>query len=111
MANEKVLPSALTLKNGNDHDADVIKANDNYLRDQVYVDTSAPATPNKGQLWIDGNFIKFYDGSNWIPIASIVQYWTTATRPSPGANDYPIGFNTDTSQFEGYNGSAWVIIG
>lgn len=32
--------------------------------------------------------------------------WTTSTRPTPATGVF--GFNTDTSKFEGYTGSAWV---
>jgi len=36
---------------------------------------------------------------------------TTAQRPSLPAGTYGIIFNTDTMQFEGWNGTSWVILG
>jgi len=35
---------------------------------------------------------------------------TTGNRPDP-AQEGMIIFNTDTKQFEGYNGTYWVILG
>jgi hypothetical protein len=40
----------------------------------------------------------------------VLQNWTTATRPSNPVEGQ-IGYNTDTHQFEGWNGSSWVILG
>jgi hypothetical protein len=37
----------------------------------------------------------------------IIGSWTTATRPTPAANTYPIGFNTTTAKHEGWDGSNW----
>lgn len=37
------------------------------------------------------------------------EQWTTGTRPAGFVGQ--IGLNTTTSQFEGYNGGAWVILG
>jgi hypothetical protein len=39
-----------------------------------------------------------------------LQNWTTSTRPSNPVEGQ-IGYNTDTHQFEGWNGSSWVILG
>jgi len=33
--------------------------------------------------------------------------WTTGTRPTPLAGEYPLGFNTTTSKHEAWDGSAW----
>ena len=41
----------------------------------------------------------------------VTKIWTTTTRPTPPSGQYPIGFNTTTSQFEGWNGAEWVILG
>lgn len=38
--------------------------------------------------------------------------WTTATRPTPSADDlYPMGFNTTILAYEYWNGSVWVQVG
>lgn len=34
--------------------------------------------------------------------------WTTAARPTPEVGQFPQGFNTTTSKFEGWNGTTWV---
>lgn len=41
-----------------------------------------------------------------------VPTWTTATRPTTGGgeNNY-LGFNTDTDEFEGWNGVEWASVG
>lgn len=44
-------------------------------------------------------------------VANRGNVWTTATRPSPSSTDHPIGFNSTTSQFEGWDGTKWVILG
>lgn len=45
------------------------------------------------------------------PIKGItVSSWTTATRPSP-ATAGQMGFNTDLTQLEVYNGTTWVKMG
>ena len=43
------------------------------------------------------------------PVAGVASggQWTTATRPTPGANDRPIGFNLTTNKHEGWNGTTW----
>ena len=55
MANEKILPSKDTLQNGEDHDANLIRANDEYNRDSIWVDSVTPIGPNvhDGMLWVD----------------------------------------------------------
>jgi len=40
----------------------------------------------------------------------VLEKWTTSTRPSNPVEGQ-IGYNTDTHQFEGWNGSTWVILG
>ncbi len=37
--------------------------------------------------------------------------WTSASRPVPNTGEYYIGFNTQTGQFEGFNGTDWIILG
>ena len=37
--------------------------------------------------------------------------WTSATRPVPNAGEYYVGFNTQNQQFEGFNGTDWIILG
>lgn len=40
----------------------------------------------------------------------LVPAWTDATRPAVPAQR-EIGFNTDTNQFEAYNGTEWILLG
>jgi hypothetical protein len=40
----------------------------------------------------------------------VLEKWTTSTRPTNPVEGQ-IGYNTDTHQFEGWNGSTWVILG
>jgi hypothetical protein len=40
----------------------------------------------------------------------VLEQWTTTTRPSNPVEGQ-IGYNTNTHQFEGWNGSSWVILG
>jgi hypothetical protein len=40
----------------------------------------------------------------------VLEKWTTSTRPT-NPTEGQIGYNTDTHQFEGWNGSSWVILG
>jgi hypothetical protein len=40
----------------------------------------------------------------------VLEKWTTSTRPTNPVEGQ-IGYNTDTHQFEGWNGSTWVVLG
>lgn len=60
----------------------------------------------------DSNYANISSSGNmtFVGTASLfVPTWTTGTRP--GGSTGQVGLNTTTSQFEGYNGSAWVILG
>jgi hypothetical protein len=57
------------------------------------------------------DMIKFTKGIKVMGWGISVPTWTNSTRPSVPVGEYVIGFNTDTHQFEGWNGSTWVILG
>jgi hypothetical protein len=40
----------------------------------------------------------------------VLEKWTTSTRPSNPVEGQ-VGYNTDTHQFEGWNGTSWVVLG
>ena len=111
MANQKVLPALATLVAGKSHRAADVVNNDTYNRDQIYVDSIVPPTPNVGMFWLCGNILKIYNGTIWIGVASVVLTWTTATRPT-GAPAL-IGYNSDTDQYEAWSATIndWIILG
>jgi len=57
------------------------------------------------------DMIKFTKGIKVMGWGISVPTWTNSTRPSVPVGEYVIGFNTDTHQFEGWDGSTWVILG
>lgn len=101
-------------------------ANDNTGATTINVD-GAGATAIKdraGNDLIAGDILSgevislVYDGTYWRLIgyqqrtyttALNLPIWTTATRPPDITGT--IGFNTTTSEFEGYNGSTWATLG
>ncbi len=95
MANEKTLPSKETLVNGHDHSASLITANDNYLRDTIYVSSTEPTGPHvhRGMIWIDTsvgpNAIKIRLVSSWATVTTVEKllYGVDANKgatPDPG---------------------------
>lgn len=99
----------------------------------VHIGTSAPnaspptggATGNSvGEQWIDttgGTYVlKTWDGSAWTELSVVeitgstgsatLPAGTTAERDGSPSAGY-IRFNSDTTGFEGYNGTAWGAIG
>ena len=68
--------------------------------------------------------LKVYDGATWLLAivdtttvvektgttgAAVIPASTTANRPTPATGQFR--FNTDLTQFEGYNGTAWGAVG
>jgi hypothetical protein len=81
-----------------------IVANNNLLQSGSEIDI----TSTSGDITL--NPASAVDFSNKQSKNHVLQHWTTSTRPtSPIAGQ--VGFNTDTGQFEGWNGSTWVILG
>lgn len=82
---------------------------------QVLLDvlTSDPTTPGEGALWYrnpaagSSTFRGRLDGSTVDLFTSVGLNWTTATRPSPAAGEYPYGFNTDLNAYEYWDGTSW----
>lgn len=81
----------------------------------VVLDLLATATSGISTLRLRGDVLEIGSGSDVIRATSAgggfeSPSWTTGTRPGapiPGTQ----GFNTTTTQFEGWNGSSWVILG
>lgn len=84
--------------------------------------SSAPATTKAFMLWADttNNLLKMRNPANtdWIVLGTVSQKNGSSQIPtgtqsqrdsSPSAGYFR--FNTDTSQFEGYNGTAWGSVG
>lgn len=118
MANEKVLPSNDTLLNGKPHDANLIRDNDEYLRDTIYVDSSEPLGPNvhRGMIWIDTSVtphaIKIRLVSSWATVTTVdkLLYGNDANKgatPDPG--DFYIA--TDTGKiYVCFTDDSWEMI-
>jgi hypothetical protein len=110
----------------------------NSFANTYFISATAPsgAEVGSGDLWYDtaNNGLRIYNGSNWVIAAfdtsgvllltggtmtGDVVFSTTgalklpsgteAQRPTPSSS--MIRFNTDSSQFEGYNGTVWGAIG
>jgi len=71
-----------------------------FLQESIYIQGS-----NKRLNFINFEGIDF-SNNKYI----IVPYWTTNTRPT-NPQEGMIGFNTETKQFEGFNGTDWIILG
>jgi len=85
------------------------------------LDPSTITNPATGLLVYNTtlNVLQVYTGSQWVSVvvssgtsssgAVIVSVGTTAQQPAtPTAG--MIRFNTSTNHFEGYNGTAWVVL-
>ena len=51
-----------------------IKGNSIYSTENIRVGDTQPSTPEKGHMYIDGNILKYYDGSDWIPLGAGDKY-------------------------------------
>jgi hypothetical protein len=118
MANEKTLPSNDTLINGQPHDANLIRANDEYLRDTIWVDASEPTGPNvhRGMIWIDTSVtphaIKIRLVSSWATI-TVVEKLLYGIDANKGATPDPgdLYIATDTGKiYACFTDDAWETI-